>query len=153
MPVRPPAQPPEFPVNGVGGDEVSALMGRVIERLDGRLDPDQRRQLAAAMPAILWEFPDTGARVQLVATPAALCCVSAGDAPSLVVRMPLGTLHDAAFGRCSLAASFLAGRITVRGMSPTRLREFILLVDPLLESFREAAREHSSPAAPAPDVS
>jgi hypothetical protein len=38
-------------------------------------------------------------------------------------------------------------------MSPTRLREFILLVDPLLESFREAAREHSSPAAPAPDVS
>lgn len=153
MPVRPHAQRPDALVNGGGVDEVSTLMGRVIERLDGRLDPDQRRQLATAMPAILWEFPDTGASVQLVATPAALCCVSDGNTPSLVVRMPLRTLHDAAFGRCSLAASFLAGRITVRGMSPARLREFILLVDPLLESFREAAREHTPPAAPAPDVS
>ena len=33
MPVRPHAQRPEF--LGGGGDEVSALMGRVIERLDG----------------------------------------------------------------------------------------------------------------------
>ena len=138
--------------SGSGGvaecDPVAALMRRVIERLDRRLDAEQRRHLAAAMPAVLWEFPDAGTRVQLVATPTSLTCVTDGDAPPLVVRMPLASLEDAAFGRRSLAAAFLAGRITVRGMSPSRLREFILLVNPLLDSFREAALERSVPGTP-----
>jgi hypothetical protein len=38
-------------------------------------------------------------------------------------------------------------------MSPARLREFILLVTPLLDSYREAACEFPAPGATAPDVS
>lgn len=149
-----PHEPPPAPPGRSGGAEaVAALMARVIERLDARLQPAQRTQLAAAMPAILWEFPDAGARVQLVATPAALRCATSDGPCAMVVRMPLETLEDAAFGRRSLAVSFLAGRIAVRGMSPSRLREFILLVDPLLESYREAAREHSFPGTTAAHVS
>jgi hypothetical protein len=131
---------------------VVELMALVIERLDGRLLPAQRAQLAQAMPAILWEFPDAGARVQLVATPASLRCARHDGSAAISVRMPLAALDDAAFGRRSLAVSFLAGRIAVRGMSPSRLREFILLVDPLLESYREAAREHPFPGTTAADV-
>jgi hypothetical protein len=152
MPILP-QQSPSDPMSP--GDEaatVVAFMGRVIEHLDARLLPVQRSQLATAMPAILWEFPDAGARVRLVATPDALRCSAHEEGCVLLVRMPLETLDDAAFGRRSLAVSFLAGRIAVRGMSPSRLREFILLVDPLLESYREAAREHSFPGTTPSDV-
>lgn len=152
MPVRP-REPRSAPVERQPRDGVADLMARVIELLDGRLEADQRRQLATTMPVILWEFPDVGAQVHLIATPTSLRCVTSGDAAPLVVRMPLAALHDAALGRRSLAASFLAGRITVRGMSPTRLREFILLVNPLLESFREAACEPTPSDAAPPDVS
>lgn len=152
MSVVPHEPPPDPPASGDGAAAVVTLMARVIERLDARLLPAQRGQLAAAMPAILWEFPDAGARVQLVATPESLRCAPNEGAAAISVRMPLATLDDAAFGRRSLAVSFLAGRIAVRGMSPSRLREFILLVDPLLESYREAAREHSFPGTTAADV-
>lgn len=128
-------------------------MTRVIARLDGRLAAGQRRQLAAAMPAILWEFPDRAARVVLEATPESLRCASARSDAGVVVRMPLEALDAAASGRRSLAASFLAGKISVRGMSPARLREFVLLVEPLLESYREATLEHTVPAASAAAVS
>lgn len=135
--------------------DVGSLMARVIELLDARLTPEQRQQLTAAMPTVRWEFPDVTSQVQLVATPAALKCVAADAdaAAGVVVRMPLAVLDDAAHGRRSLATAFLAGKISVRGMGPARLREFILLVTPLLESYREAAREFPTPAAPASDVS
>lgn len=152
MPVVPHEQPPDPSERGDRAAVVAVLMARVIERLDARLLPAQRTQLADAMPAILWEFPDARAHVQLVATPEALRCIRHDGACPISVRMPLETLADAAFGRRSLAVSFLAGRIAVRGMSPSRLREFILLVDPLLESYREAAREHSFPGTTAADV-
>lgn len=145
------APPPEASGDRNGSHGVVLLMAKVIERLDARLTPDQRGQLARAMPAILWQFPDAAAAVHLIATPESLHCATSGEIPPLVVRMPLQALDDAAFGRRSLAASFLAGRITVRGMSPARLREFILLVHPLLESYREAACEQSD--ATTPDVS
>lgn len=132
-----------------------SLMARVIELVDARLTPEQRQQLTAAMPTIRWEFPDLASQVQLVATPTALRCVAtdADAAAGVVVRMPLAVLDDAAHGRRSLATAFLAGKISVRGMGPARLREFILLVTPLLESYREASREFPTSAAPASDVS
>jgi hypothetical protein len=133
--------------------DVVGFMTSVVERLDARLTPGQRQQLAIAMPRVHWEFPDVSAEVQLVATPTALRCAAKETAAGLVVRMPLAVLDDAAHGRRSLATSFLAGRISVRGMSPARLREFILLVTPLLDSYREAACEFPAPGATAPDVS
>jgi len=147
---RPAPGPAATPADAPG---VVALMTRVIARLDARLAAGQRSQLAAAMPAILWEFPDHAARVTLEATPDSLRCVAAGQDVGLVVRMPLEALDAAASGRRSLAASFLAGRIAVRGMGPARLREFMLLVEPLLESYREATLEHTLPAAAAAAVS
>jgi len=124
------------------------VLGRMVELLDGRLSPAQRGQLAGAMPDILWEFPDVGGRLHLRATEAGLRVAPPGADPPFVVRMPRATLEDAAFGRRSLGASFLAGRIHVRGMNPLRLREFIMLVDPLLDSYREAHRECVCPSPP-----
>lgn len=135
MPSDPPAAP--FATDPV----FAAVLARMIERLDARLSPEQRRQLATAMPHILWDFPDVGGRLHLAATPAGLSVADPGASPPFVVRMPRATLEDAAFGRRSLGASFIAGRIHVRGMNPLRLREFIMLVEPLLESYREAHRE------------
>jgi hypothetical protein len=131
MPTDPAAAAPTF----------AALLERMIVILDGRLSPQQRAQLATAMPNILWEFPDVDGRLHLAASAAGLRVADPGATPPFVVRMPRATLEDAAFGRRSLGASFLAGRIHVRGMNPLRLREFIMLVDPLLESYREAHRE------------
>lgn len=127
----------------------AALLGRMIVLLDGRLTPRQRGQLAAAMPDILWEFPDVDGRLHLRATATGLEVAPPGGAPPFVVRMPRATLEDAAFGRRSLGAAFLAGKIHVRGMNPLRLREFIMLVDPLLDAYREAHREFI-PASPPP---
>lgn len=132
-------------------DDFPALLSRMIELIDGRLSADQRGKLAGAMPLIQWEFPDAGATLCLAATPAALSVAEGVERPPFVVRMARETLEDAAFGRRSLGAAFLSGRIHVRGMNPLRLREFIMLVDPLLESYREASLERSDrPSSPVP---
>lgn len=129
--------------------DVPATLARMIALIDTKLSPEQRAKLAGAMPSIQWEFPDVDAKLCLAASPEALRVASPVDHPPFVVRMARSTLEDAAFGRRSLGAAFLAGRIHVRGMNPLRLREFIMLVDPLLESYREAHRESASPP-PAP---
>lgn len=131
-----------------------AILSRMIERLNARLAAVQLGQLAAAMPSIRWEFPDMGSLLHLVADPDALRIADASAGAALFVRMSRATLEDAAFGRRSLGAAFLSGRIHVRGLSPARLREFILLIDPLLESYREAHGDLTpESAAPAPLVS
>jgi hypothetical protein len=126
-----------------------SLLGRMIELIDSKLSPEQRAKLAGAMPRIQWEFPDVGTRLCLAAAEDGLRVADPVEDPPFVVRMARTTLEDAAFGRRSLGAAFLAGRIHVRGMNPLRLREFIMLVDPLLESYREASLERSDrPSAP-----
>ena len=90
-------------------------------------------------------------RSGLAATPEALTVAEGVERPPFTVRMSRETLEDAAFGRRSLGTAFLSGRIHVRGMNPLRLREFIMLVDPLLESYREASLERSDrTSAPVP---
>ena len=125
------------------------MLARMIGLIDTKLTPQQREKLAAAMPSIQWEFPDVGTRLCLAAAEDGLRVADPVEDPPFVVRMARTTLEDAAFGRRSLGAAFLAGRIHVRGMNPLRLREFIMLVDPLLESYREASLERSDrPSAP-----
>ena len=125
-----------------------ALMHRMIELIDGKLSAAQREKLAATMPQIQWDFPDVNATLCLAASQTQLQVAEPLDEPPFLVRMNHITLEDAAFGRRSLGASFLAGRIHVRGLNPLRLREFIMLVDPLLESYREASLEcANSPSA------
>lgn len=128
-----------------------SLLGRMIELIDTKLTPAQREKLAGAMPRIQWEFPDVDTRLCLAASTDGLRVAEPVGDPPFVVRMARTTLEDAAFGRRSLGAAFLAGRIHVRGMNPLRLREFIMLVDPLLESYREASLERSDrPSPPVP---
>lgn len=127
------------------------LMRRMIDLIDGKISTAQREKLAAAMPQIQWDFPDVNASLCLVATQTQLQVAERFDDPAFLVRMNHITLEDAAFGRRSLGASFLAGRIHVRGLNPLRLREFIMLVDPLLESYREASLECAN--SPSPPVS
>jgi len=127
-------------------DEFSAILGRMIELIDGKLSPLQREKLAAAMPSIQWEFPDADTKLCLAASTDALRVAAPVEHAPFVVRMARSTLEDAAFGRRSLGAAFLAGRIHVRGMNPLRLREFIMLVDPLLESYRESHIERTASA-------
>lgn len=128
-----------------------ALLERMVSLIDGRLTSAQRSALAGAMPAIRWEFPDAQATLCLAATAECLRVAPPETPATFLVRMDRSTLEDAAFGRRSLGVAFLAGRIHVRGMNPLRLREFIMLVDPLLESYREASLDHSH--APSPPVS
>lgn len=128
-----------------------AMLARMIGLIDTKLTPQQREKLAAAMPSIQWEFPDVDTKLCLAAARDALRVAEPAENPQFVVRMARSTLEDAAFGRRSLGAAFLAGRIHVRGMNPLRLREFIMLVDPLLESYREAHLESADhPPSPVP---
>jgi hypothetical protein len=120
-----------------------ALLGRMIELIDAKLTAAQRRKLALAMPLIQWDFPDAETTLCLAASAGGLAVSEPLDSPSFLVRMARTTLEDAAFGKRSIGAAFLAGKIHVRGMNPLRLREFIMLVDPLLESYREASSECS----------
>ena len=124
------------------------LMHRTIELVDGKLSAAQRKKLAAAMPQIQWDFPDVNATLCLVASQNQLQVADPFDEPPFLVRMNHITLEDAAFGRRSLGASFLAGGIHVRGLNPLRLREFIMLVEPLLESYREASLECANSPSP-----
>ncbi len=117
------------------------LLERMIELIDAKLTVPQRQKLATAMPQFQWEFPDVDTTLCLAASEDALSVSPPLEAPPFLVRMARTTLEDAAFGRRSLGAAFLAGKIHVRGMNPLRLREFIMLVDPLLESYREASSE------------
>lgn len=122
----------------------AALLERMIGFINAKLTAEQRQKLASAMPQIQWDFPDAETKLCLAATAAELSVSEPLDTPPFLVRMARTTLEDAAFGRRSLGATFLAGKIHVRGMNPLRLREFIMLVDPLLESYREASSECSN---------
>ena len=90
-------------------DEFSAILGRMIELIDGKLSPLQREKLAAAMPSIQWEFPDADTKLCLAASTDALRVAAPVEHAPFVVRMARSTLEDAAFGRRSLGAAFLAG--------------------------------------------
>ena len=125
--------------------DFTAILARMIALIDTKLSPVQREKLAMAMPSIQWEFPDVDTKLCLAASMDALRVAEPVHHAPFVVRMARSTLEDAAFGRRSHGAAFLAGRIQVRGMNPLRLREFIMLVDPLLESYREAYLESASP--------
>lgn len=121
-----------------------ALLKRMIVLINAKLTTEQREKLASAMPQIQWDFPDTETKLCLAASAHELSVAPPLDTPPFLVRMARTTLEDAAFGKRSLGAAFLAGKIHVRGMNPLRLREFIMLVDPLLESYREASSECSN---------
>ena len=131
------------------GDAFQELLARMVELLNDKLGAGQRAQLAEAMPRIHWEFPDTASALHLVAEAEALRIDEPAVTQAFFIRMKRATLEDAAFGRRSLTTAFLAGQIHVRGMNPLRLREFIMLVDPLLESYREAHDDVPSAATPA----
>ncbi|MDA0253848.1 MAG: hypothetical protein O3A18_03100 [Planctomycetota bacterium] len=45
-----------------------ALLGRMIELIDGKLTAAQRQKLASAMPQIQWDFPDANTTLCLAAT-------------------------------------------------------------------------------------
>jgi hypothetical protein len=144
-----PAGAAGHPESGAAPNPFADLLARMIARLDAKLLAVQRGQLALAMPSIRWEFPDADWLLHLVADRDALRIADPCADPALFVRMTRATLEDAVFGRRSLGAAFLAGRIHVRGMSPLRLREFIRLIDPLLESYREAHGDLFAPSASA----
>jgi hypothetical protein len=131
-------------------DRFPAILARTVALLDKTVDRDQLLALAAASAVICWEFPDIDWRTWLIVErdPPRIGLSNAAPADaSLTVTMDSTILHAAAAGETSLGIAFITGRLRIRGMNPLFLAKFVKLVDPLLCSYRAAAKEAHDRAA------
>lgn len=114
---------------------------RTIALLNVRLDPDQVARLADVFQTVLWTFPDIDLEIFLciVGDPLHLqVCAESGNGPIIHLVMDSGLLDSAVQSKMSFVQAFLCGRLKVTGANPVQLLKFINLLQPLLESYRQA---------------
>jgi hypothetical protein len=60
------------------------------------------------------------------------------DKPDVIVTLDASALHDSAYGKTTFGTAFVMGKLKVKGIPALKLRKFIPLLKPFLESYREA---------------
>ncbi len=117
------------------------VLKETIERLNKKLTQEQIQRLAEAFHIIFWEFPDQSITMHLVVdkhSQSVKYATSIDGEPQMRISMDTSVLDDAAYGRTSFGIAFITGKMKVKGLHPLKLRKFIPLLKPFLESYREA---------------
>jgi len=120
-----------------------AVMQRTISLVGEKLPPEQIRQVAQVFHSLCWEFPDYGLRAYFLVWEDGRVGYAAtldGEADA-TIAMDARTFHQAAFGTASFAQAFLTGKLRVKGIPALKLTRFIPLLQPFLESYKQAWEE------------
>ena len=117
---------------------------QTIVLLNQKLAPVQVTQLASVFRTLVWTFPDVDIQLFLIVD-VVQCelriASNADDEPLMHLVMDSLVLRSAAYGQASLAQAFLCGRLKVKGANPMQLMKFMVLVQPFLESYRQASED------------
>jgi len=125
--------------------QLREILETMVRHLNTEVTADQIRKMTAAFTSVYWEFPDHAISIRLVleTDPPAIRLVDDLDGePGMRIVSNCDVLHDAAWRRRSLGAAFIAGKLNVRGLNPLHLRRFVLLIKPLLASYRNAEEDY-----------
>jgi len=122
------------------GKEFEKVLKETIERLNKKLTQEQIQGLAGAFQTVCWEFPDQSIKMILIINkhnPSIKYATSIDGKPQMSISTDTSVLDDAAYGRTSFGIAFITGKLKVKGLHPLKLRQFIPLLKPFLESYRE----------------
>ena len=120
--------------------QLQMVMPQAIELLSRKLKPEQIREIAQVFQTLSWDFKDCALQVYLLLDEAGeiryVPDISA--MPDATVTLDASTLHDAAYGKTTFGLAFVMGKLKIKGISALKLTKFIPLLEPFLESYREA---------------
>jgi hypothetical protein len=125
------------------GQGFAGVMERAIQLVGCNVPPANLRKVAEALQALRWDFPDYGISLHfLINDEGQVQCAHSWPGPvDGAVSMDAAFFHDAAFGRANFGAALLLGKLRIEGFSPWNLGRFASLLDPFLESYRQACTE------------
>ena len=130
-------------VNIPAKEEFPKVMRRTLELTGGKVSVESVGKLYKIFKTLRWDFPD----YQLSAYTVLDSDGKFGYAESIQgsadahITMDAERLHTVVYGRGNMAKMFLSGQIKLKGVPMYKLMRFVPLLNPFLESYREACEE------------
>jgi putative sterol carrier protein len=120
--------------------QLKSVMQKTIELLGRKLNSEQIKEIAQVFQTLCWNFKDYDFQGYLLLDEHGQIryLPSLSSEPDATITLSTSTLHDAAYGKTTFGTAFVMGKLKVKGISALKLRNFIPLLKPFLESYREA---------------
>jgi putative sterol carrier protein len=107
--------------------------------LGQKLKPEQIEEIAQVFRTLCWDFKDRSFQAWFLLEKGKIQLITDDSrVPDATITLDSSTLHDAAYGKTTFGAAFVMGKLKVKGIPALKLRKFIPLLKPFLESYREA---------------
>ena len=128
----------------LGEVQLKSVIRRTIELLDQRLNKEQTEEIAQVFQILCWNFKDLNLKVYLLLGEKGVIkyATHVNGEPDAIITLDSTTLHNSAYNRTTLGTAFVMGKLKIKGIPALRLRKFIPLLKPFLESYREAWEAH-----------
>jgi alkyl sulfatase BDS1-like metallo-beta-lactamase superfamily hydrolase len=120
--------------------QLKSVLKRTIERMNHRLNPEKIKEIAQVFQIFCWNFKDKNQKAYLLLDKKGVIKYATrfDGEPDAIITLDSIILHNAAYNKTTLGTAFVMGKLKVKGISALRLRKFIPLLKPFLESYREA---------------
>lgn len=119
------------------------VMERTINLVGGKIPQEKIRQVAQVFQTLCWDFKDYAIQAYFLVDGDGRVdyASTVPTAPDATITLDARVLHDSAFGRTSLGLAFITGKLRVKGIPALKLNKFVPLLEPFLESYRQAWEE------------
>jgi len=120
--------------------QLQAVMQQTIELLGQKLKAEQIQEIAKVFPTLCWNFKDYTLEVHLILNEQGNIRYTpdSNGIHGPMITMDTATLHNSAYGRTSFGRAFITGKLKIKGVPALKLTKFMPLLNPFLESYREA---------------
>jgi len=120
--------------------QLKTIMQRTIELVGQKLKVEQIREIAKVFPTLCWYFKDCALEIYILLDENGNIKYTP-DSPGIhgaSITMDTTTLHNSAYGRTSFGRAFITGKLKIKGVPALKLTKFMPLLNPFLDSYREA---------------
>lgn len=120
--------------------QLQAVMQQTIELVGQKLKAEQIREIASVFPTLCWNFKDCTLEVYILLDDKGNMKYTSDSAgiDGASITMDTATLHNSAYGKTSFGRAFITGKLKIKGVPALKLKKFMPLLNPFLESYREA---------------
>ena len=131
-----------------GVQSFASVLERTIQLVGSNVPRSDLQKVAEVLKSLRWEFRDYGIHVYfLLNHEGKVRCAKDWSGPvDSIVSMDAATLHSVAFGHLNLGVAMLLGKLRIEGISASNLGRFSFLLQPFLDSYRQACAELHDPA-------
>ena len=130
-----------------GVQSFPGVMERTIQLVGDTIPRCSLRIVAEVLRTVRWEFQDYGLQVYfLVNVAGEVSSATDWSGPvDSIISMDAATLHKAAYGKTNFGTALLMGKLRVEGVSAFNLGRLTSLLQPFLDSYRQACSELYDP--------